>query len=465
MVLCIEEEEKKRMAGTEHSFCKNNGSHIRNDEGFRTQASIFVVKWVKRHPFLGLHLAYFVVCSLAGGMSLWAARKPEPLPFLDALFNAVSAVTETGLPSVAIHRFSLSDRLTLLVLMVLGAQTFTAAIPLFLRRLLGLPHIHPRPTFHQRAPPDRNCAAASHLLPLVDSTVNSDAKDVADDELLMDVEALRIMSWVTAANYLLCVLVGFVACRLCILYSPHATSVMKENQVDPALFALFAVVSAYGNCGYILLDENLVPLNRSSAMLFFLGALLLMGNTLYPPTMRLWIWFLQKTSRGGKKRVYEYILASQKRRFTHLLPKNETIWLLVCSLVINGCQVLCMSGVDWKSDALKDLGAGYKLLASLFQSIATRTGGMNVVNVATFSSPTIFLTLAAMYIPGYPIRSIRQSISNLERKFFVTQLSTILSKYGFLFVAIFLICFFERDSMRNDPVNFSFFNIIYELAR
>ncbi|KAH7290219.1 hypothetical protein KP509_30G037000 [Ceratopteris richardii] len=462
MMLRMREEENDWNEGKD-SLSEGYGSHTTNARGSRRRGLTKPARWVKRSPFLGLHLAYFVLGSLAGAMSLWAAPKPEPLPFVDALFNAVSAITETGLPGVAIHRFSLSDRWSLLLLMVVGAPAFTAAIPLFLRCRLLLPHSIRRLTSSRRATPDKNCTPAPHLLPVVSPTANSLSTDVVEDEFLMDMQTLRVMSWVTAGHYLLCVLGGFLICSLCIFCSPHAKSVLKENHVDPALFALFAVVSAFGNCGYILLDDNLIPLNRASAMLLCLGALMLMGNTLYAPTMRLWIWLLQKTSRGEKGRVYEHILSSREQRFTHLFPRHETIWLLGFSMFINACQVLCMLSIDWKSHDLRSLGAGYKLVASLFQSIATRTGGMNVVNLANLSSPTLFLEVVAMYISTYPVLSIRQSTSKLERNIFVTQSSIVRSKDSFLFVAIFLVCFFERQSMRNDPVNFSFFNIVYEV--
>ncbi|KAI5058151.1 hypothetical protein GOP47_0026321 [Adiantum capillus-veneris] len=339
------------------------------------------------------------VLSLVGALALWAGGpKGEPLAFFDALYNAVSAVTETGLASVPIHRFSLCNQIILLLLMVVGGQVFTSAIPLFLRKLFffsePIPqkpsdceiatHQHATKTYHEAFPPP---SAAAETWVIFTS---------AGDDLMqtqktaMDYEALVTLSWLTACYYVFSISIGFLICQICIVRSPHASAVLMQNHVHPGLFSIFATVSAFGNCGYILLDENMVPLQRS--------------------------W------KGKWK---------EKR--------------------------------NWRSEALKGLGAGYKLVVALFQSISARTGGMNAVNLSGFSTPTLFVAVVAMYVASYPIHIIKHPTRKCKGNILLTEIWKLRRKESFLFVATFLICFFERDSLRRDPLNFTFLNIIYEV--
>ena len=55
------------------------------------------------------------------------------LPFVDTLFTSVSALSVTGLGTVPMHRFSAPAQAFILLLMILGSQVFTSAIPLFIR--------------------------------------------------------------------------------------------------------------------------------------------------------------------------------------------------------------------------------------------------------------------------------------------------------------------------------------------
>ncbi|KAI5058152.1 hypothetical protein GOP47_0026322 [Adiantum capillus-veneris] len=429
------------------------------------------VKCLREHPLWALHVTYFFVLSLIGALVLWAGgQKEEPLAFLDAFYNAVSAVTETGLASVPIHRFSLCNQITLLLLMVVGGQVFTSAIPLFLRKLYffstPIPqkpsdceiasHPHAAKTYHGGSSPSPAVEIWSIFPYTGDYHMQTQKK-------AMDYEALVTVSWLTACYHVFFISTGFIICQICVVRSPHAFTVLTQNQVNPGLFSIFATVSAFGNCGYILLDANMVPLQQSWVILLCLGTLMLMGNTLYAPTLRFGIWVLYRSTHGKRKEVCAYILASKERCFSHIFPSDGTFWLVGSVVFWNGCQVICMLAIDWRSEALKGLGAGYKLVVALFQSISARTGGMNAVNLSGFSAPTLFIALVAMYVASYPIHISKHPARKCKGNIFMGEIFKLRRKDSFLFVATFLICFFERDSLRHDPLNFSFFNIIYEV--
>jgi Trk-type K+ transport system membrane component len=194
---------------------------------------------------------------------------------------------------------------------------------------------------------------------------------------------------------LACISLGTLACQACVAMSPDATRILRARDISSFFFSAFSVVSAFGNCGFILLDENLVPLRRSALPLLCLNALMLLGGTLYAPALRFLVWILHRASKGRRRRRAAYGRLLEGRhslRFAHLFPAEHTRSLLVSAAAINGSQVLCMLGMEWKSEALRGAGgAGDKLLDALFQAIATRSSGMNVMDLALLSAPTLFL--------------------------------------------------------------------------
>lgn len=487
---------------------------------------------MKKRPFRRLHLSYFVFLSLVGSFSLWISPKPlnsARLSFIDAVYNAVSALTVTGLSSVEMHRFSFMDQVILLLLMVAGSQVFTSLIPLLIRRfysskpcvehLITAPHriedlqlvevmvddrrkpmmqareitrflsmpilsrkfLSARGVEGSSADVEMKSIAAALKQPPASfptgmSTSHSEKREQGglEGSRRAEAEALATLSWVVSCYFIASQMVGFLLCLLCIVCSPHASHVLKQNHVNSAFFSLFSTVSSFANAGFILLDENLVPLQRSSLFLICLSILILIGNTMYAPTLRLIIWLLYKASKGERKQVYCFLLKSPRRCYTHLFPRRETLWLVMSVVVLNSLQLVCMLGLDRNSEALQGLGAGYRVVDGLFQSITTRNAGMNVVNISAFSAPTLFLIVGMMYIAVYPVYVSRQyskerhpdhgSPTQRPKGDIYVQISKLLAQDSLLFVAIFFVCLSESRDIKSDPLNFSIFNMIFEVV-
>lgn len=191
-----------------------------------------------------------------------------------------------------------------------------------------------------------------------------------------------------------------------ICYNATASKAIRNlfevEGVNLTFFAMFSAVSAFSNTGLSPLDENFVPFQKKPLVILPLAVLILAGNTMFPPTMRAIIWGLHWTSGPGvhdrRYSVYEYLLRYPRRCSSHLFPRLHTLWLVVTVVVINAVGAIAFCALDWHSVALaiKDWSTGTKIMAALFQSLNTRSAGMNIVALVNLSPPVLVLYVGMM---------------------------------------------------------------------
>ena len=92
-------------------------------------------KYVPEINFITLHYLYFIGTSLAASLILWGSATPRgSLPFTDALFLAISAMTEAGLNTVNLSQLNSFQQVVLLLLIFIGSAIFVSAFVVFVRR-------------------------------------------------------------------------------------------------------------------------------------------------------------------------------------------------------------------------------------------------------------------------------------------------------------------------------------------
>jgi hypothetical protein len=247
---------------------------------------------------------------------------------------------------------------------------------------------------------------------------------------LIEQEALVLLSWTVCTYWVAMQGLGFVVSVACVLGSQGTRQLLKGRGVWPVFFALFATVSAFANAGLSLLDDNLMALQGNAPFLLWMCVLILLGNTLYAPALRVLVWCLYKLEGGNpnadddandhhrgmltlnhpalvvdvqsKKKLHRrialrYLLTSPRRCFTHLFPRTETLWLVLTVLFLNATQLIDISILDWHGPVFSGLPSnGLKFVNALFTSVTTRNAGLNVVNIAAFSAPTLVLLAVMM---------------------------------------------------------------------
>ncbi|KAI0823989.1 TrkH-domain-containing protein [Trametes gibbosa] len=94
--------------------------------------------------FYRLHFLAFIVFPLLGATVLWASNGRFYIRFIDALYISVSGATGTGLITTDLSAFTIWQQVVLVILELIGNQTFVAWIVVLVRRwyfLRNLRHI------------------------------------------------------------------------------------------------------------------------------------------------------------------------------------------------------------------------------------------------------------------------------------------------------------------------------------
>lgn len=119
--------------------------------------------------------------------------------------------------------------------------------------------------------------------------------------------------------------------------------------------------------------------------------------------------------------------------------------------------------MEWSSKIMEGLNIYQKLVASLFQVTNVRHSGESVFDTYSISSAILVLFIVMMYLPPYttflPVRDqndVKKDQNSLVDRIIFSQLS-------YLVIFIILICITERQSLKDDPLNFNVLTITLEV--
>ncbi|KAI8571306.1 hypothetical protein RHMOL_Rhmol01G0109400 [Rhododendron molle] len=133
--------------------------------------------------------------------------------------------------------------------------------------------------------------------------------------------------------------------------------------------------------------------NKNSGLLLLLIPLVLFGNTLYGPCLRLAIWVLEMvTERGVWLPLEEHY---GELGYDHLLSSMNSFGLAATVFGFILVQYLLFCSLEWNSESLSGLNSYQKLVGSLFQVVNSRHSGENVVDLSLLS-PAILVVFIVM---------------------------------------------------------------------
>jgi hypothetical protein len=172
---------------------------------------------------------------------------------------------------------------------------------------------------------------------------------------------------------------GFVI-RIYVAASSYAREVLSTSNDEPVnfwVYSFFISLSGLNNLGISPLDASMSPFQQAPAMLIITMILILCGNTAYALLLRLIIWTLYKMTPKKyimRRETFRYLLDHPRRCYTTLFPSTQTKWLLIVLFAITLVEFITFLALNYWLPVLKDLDWGARILDSLFQSIATRSG-------------------------------------------------------------------------------------------
>eukprot|EP01018_Ginkgo_biloba_P022434 Gb_27158 [translate_table: standard] len=297
---------------------------------------------------------------------------------------------------------------------------------------------------------------------------------------LTEYKALTYLNVIVVAYFLIVQIAGIVLIRSYLSILPDVAEILNRRSVNKTYFAVYNSLASFGNAGFTLLDSSMVPFRQHAFILITLSLIILLGNTMFAPCLRMIIWMLHRLASGAggtKKEIYNYLLNHPRKCYTHLFPRNQTLWLMVTVMGFNTLQCMFFCLLDWNSISLFGLGPGQKMVDAMFQSAATRNAGSSVVNLADLSPPMLVLFVGMMYIAVYPVYLTRQKTrrpAGLElgesegdhyedSKISVQSRKLLARDSAHLFIIVFIVCMIESNNIVQDPLNYSIFNIIFEI--
>ncbi|KAI4346509.1 hypothetical protein L6164_007399 [Bauhinia variegata] len=439
--------------------------------------SLYQVIAFSVNPFY-IQLFYCIFMSLLGYLLLKVSmpRTQVRPKDLDLFFTSVSASTVSSMTVIEKEVFSNSQLILISFLMLAGGEVFISLLGLeFSKFNLTQEHCAKNKASTLQIPdqalPNANESIELAIVSLPhplhqkqsDSDFGSDGITVSSDDKLK-YNSTKFLGY-TVLGYLMVVhLFGSSLVSLYISLIPSAREVLRSKGLNLLTFSFFTVISSFSNCGFLPTNENMIVFKKNSGLLLLIIPLIYLGNTLYPPCLRVLIWFLKKITR---REELSYILRNYREMgFDHLLSDLHC-WLLVGTVVgFTLTQFAMFCFMEWNSENMDGLDFYQKLVCSLFQVVNARHAGESVFHLNSISAAILVLFMVMMYLPPYtkflPARD-QENDTNKGKRSLVECL--LFSQLSYLVIFIIVICITESKSLREDPLNFNVFNITLEVIR
>lgn len=286
----------------------------------------------------------FLSLILIGALLLmlpFATKDRHHLSFVDALFEATSAVCVTGLAVVDTGTtFTLFGQIVLLTLIQIGGLGFMT-IGVLIAIILG-----------------RNIGLKDRLL--IQQTVNH----------------LSIQGVVALVRNI--VIITFIAEGIgALILGIHWSQEMGWAQ--GLYYGIFHSISAFNNAGFGLRPDSMMSWMADPVVIMTVSLLIILGGLGF-------FVIIEVTNLRAKKKLS--------------LHTKVVLLMTILLLVISTAVIFFLE--RFNPDSLAGRPLGEQILASYFQGVVTRTAGFNSVDIASLSDPTHLFMMLMMYIGAAP---------------------------------------------------------------
>ena len=311
---------------------------------------IIVINWLRlsysKFTLYQMIIASFIFIITLGALLLYLPLSTISgrLPFIDALFTATSAVCVTGLSVIDISKeFTFFGQIVVLILIQiggLGIMSISAIVILF--------------SINKGSVQDRIRTL---------EMFNTKNKDI----IRSTVKAIFLATFLVE-------LIGAI-----LLFT-----VMDNNRIGERVFySLFHSISAFCNAGFALYTYSLHRFSNSAIVTITVSLLIVLGGIGYPVFVSIYTAIISKIK--GKRYVMDV----------------QTIIILFTSAFLLLFGTLFIFFNEY-SNALEGMTLKEKILASIFQSVSTRTAGFETIAYNSMNGVTIGVVIFLMFIGASP---------------------------------------------------------------
>ncbi|KAF8021460.1 hypothetical protein BT93_G1793 [Corymbia citriodora subsp. variegata] len=430
---------------------------------------------------------YFVSVSFLGFWVLKALR-PQTSSFrprdLDLFFTSVSATTVSSMSTVEMEVFSNSQLVVMTVLMFVGGEVFVSLVGLHFRKSKLR---WPFKTKEKVTSVNSDLSPSNPTNDIVDDvelgvvvkldSLNSQAepqlyspREESLDPDYLQYRSVRFLCFVVLGYLVGVHVLGVTSVSLYMALVSSARDVLKKKDLKMMTFSVFTTVSTFASCGFVPTNENMIVFSKNSGLLLILIPQVLLGNTLFPSTLRFMLWLM---GRFGKKAEIKYLLSrTSEAGYKHLLPSLYSSLLLATVMGFIGVQFIMFCSMQWDSESLNGLSSYEKIVGVIFLCVNTRHTGETIVDLSTVAPAILVVFVVMMYLPPYtsflPAKSAKRLPGNGKQrkpkrgyKLLLENLK--FSQLSYLAIFIVMVCITERKKMKEDPLNFNVLNIVVEV--
>lgn len=307
---------------------------------------------IKLHPSTIFILSFLVIIGIGTVLLMMPEMITEPgsMGFIDALFTSVSATCVTGLSVVETGSFfTYKGQIVIMLLMKIGGLNIVsfAYLAAFLNRVgFGMKQ-------HE----------------IIEDFITKDAFFNAKDMLI---KVFVLSAIIEAAG----------AFMIYVLLTPEMP---LQSQGDKIFFSVFHAISAFNNGGFSTVTNGMYAEFMREAYLIHVvvGVLIVLGSFGFTVLFDLLSRdnLRDRLKHPWKKPHMSTILAVR----THLIliALGATLYLLA----------------EW-NNSMGDLNFVEKNITAFFQSVSTRSAGLNTTDIHGLSMATLFLFIILMFIGG-----------------------------------------------------------------
>lgn len=339
-----------------------NGKHVENTHmkvGERRKIVLIKEKISKEHKFKTTQLValgFLGVILIGTGLLMLpiSTAKGNTTQFIDALFTSTTSVCVTGLTTVSTAgHWSIFGKIVILILAQLGGLGVVTCVIMVL-------------------------LMANRKITLNERVIIREAYGLDSLEGMVKL-IIRIVKGTLIAEA-----IGAVLYSICFVPDSGVIAGIAKG--------IFNAVSAFCNAGMDILGDNSLANYRSNVLVNFTTMTLVVfggiGFTVWWDIIR-----IAREVRGKKIRLRQF--------FERLTLHSKLAITISFILILAGFfSFLCL---EYNNPlTMKDLPFGQKLMASLFQSVTTRTAGFFTIPQENFTNASSMVSMILMFIGGSP---------------------------------------------------------------
>nr|AER42622.1 high-affinity potassium uptake transporter [Hordeum brevisubulatum] len=447
-----------------HSFCRISR--------YVVDSIAFVYRFVALHvhPFW-IQLSYFLAIAILGSVLLMSLKPSNPdfsPPYIDMLFLSTSALTVSGLSTITMEDLSSSQIVVLTLLMLVGGEIFVSLLGLMLRvnhqDTPDLPSVK-----ISTVPVELEEIDLANSVALCDESQLEEATHAIPPKKCTELKrgrSVKCLGYVVFGYFAMIHVLGFLLVFLYITHVPTASAPLNKKGINIVLFSLSVTVASIANGGLVPTNENMAIFSKNSGLLLLLSGQILAGNLLFPLLLRLLVWFLGRLTKVKELRLM--IKNPEEVHFGNLLPRLPTLFLSSTAVGLVAAGATMFSTVDWNSSVFDGLSPYQKTVNAFFMVVNARHSGENSIDCSLMSPAIIVLFIVMMYLPpsatfAPPNGDIKTTNENTKAKRGSLVQKLAFSPLGFNIIFVIVACITERRRLRNDPLNFSTLNMIFEV--